>query len=375
MIRNRAAAALLLGGALAIGAPVVYHATSPVPAHAELPASVLPSFAPLVKATLPAVVTIRTEVGRGRANRFVEQDPNMREFLERFTRPDERPRRRDPRRRAQGLGSGFIVDSSGVVVTNNHVIENADRIVVVLSSGKEYEAKLTGTDPRTDIAVLRIRAEERLPTVPWGDSDGVEVGDWAVAIGNPFGLGGTVTAGIISARGRSINAGPYDDFLQIDAPINKGNSGGPLFDQQGRVIGVNTAIISPGNGGGSVGIGFAIPSNQARKIVADLADDGRVERGWLGVTIGPLDAELAESLGLRTTFGALIRETTRGGPAERGGLRRGDVIVDFGGAPVRTVRDLTRAVADTPPGTRAKVKIMRRGRSQTITVRTGRFPT
>ena len=225
-------------------------------------------------------------------------------------------------------------------MTNNHVIDSADRITVVLSNGREYSARLLGTDPRTDLAVLRIRSDDSLPTVPWGDSDAIEVGDWAIAIGNPFGFGGTVTAGIISARGRSINAGPYDDFIQIDAPINKGNSGGPLFDQEGRVIGVNTAIYSPS--GGSVGIGFAIPSNQARKIVADLIDDGEVDRGWLGVTIRPLTDELAESLGLRNTNGALIAETTRGGPAARGGLRRGDVIVDFGGAIVKTVRDLTR---------------------------------
>ena len=373
MIGNRVAAAIVLGSALALGAPAAYHMTTSTPALAELPPPVLPSFAPLVKATLPAVVTIRTEIGRGRRNnRVVEEDPDLREFMERFLRPEERRGRRD-RRRPQGLGSGFIIDRSGLVVTNNHVIQNADHIIVVLSSGKEYPARLIGTDAKTDIAVLRIRDGQDLPTVPWGDSDTVEVGDWAIAIGNPFGFGGTVTAGIISARGRSINAGPYDDFLQIDAPINKGNSGGPLFDQQGRVIGVNTAIYSPS--GGSVGIGFAIPSNQVRKIVADLVDDGRVERGWLGVTIRPLTDELAESLGLRTTSGALIQETARGGPAEQGGLRRGDVIVDFAGAPVRSVRDLTRAVADTPPGTRAKIKIMRRGRSETITVRTGRFPT
>lgn len=376
MTRTRTVAAMVLGGALTVAAPVVYHVAMPTPAVAELPAPVLPSFAPLVKATQPAVVTIRTEVGGGdRTTRAFDDDPDWREFYERFRRRGERRDRRERRgrRKAQGLGSGFIVDASGVIVTNNHVIDKADRIVVVLSTGKEYEARLVGTDPKTDIAVLRVRAGEDLPTVPWGDSDAVEVGDWAIAIGNPFGFGGTVTAGIISARGRELNMGPYDDFLQIDAPINKGNSGGPLFDQRGRVIGVNTAIYSPR--GGSVGIGFAIPSNQARKIVADLTDDGKIERGWLGVTIAPLDAELAESLGLRTTFGAFIQATARGGPAERGGLRRGDVIVDFGGSPVRTVRDLTRAVADTPPGTRAVVKIMRRGRSQTITVRTGRFPT
>lgn len=377
MIKNRIAAAMVIGGALAIGAPMAWQAATPTPVTAEAPTPVLPSFAPLVKATSPAVVTIQTEIRRGRGGRSAGVDPELREFMDRFFGQDGRRQRRDrggrPERRPQGLGSGFIIDAAGIVVTNNHVIENADAITVVLSDGKEYRAKLLGTDPKTDLAVLRINARSDLPTVPWGDSDAIEVGDWAIAIGNPFGFGGTVTAGIISARGRQLNAGPYDDYLQIDAPINKGNSGGPLFDQRGRVIGVNTAIYSPS--GGSVGIGFAIPSNQARRIVADLVDDGEVERGWLGVTIRPLDDELAESLGLTSTKGALVAETTQGGPAARGGLRRGDVIVDFAGAVVRTVRDLTRAVADTAPGTRAKVTIMRKGRSQIITVRTGRFPT
>ena len=378
MINRRMAAAILVGAGLAVAAPTAYHITSPTPARAASLSPGLPSFAPLVKATKPAVVTIRTEIGNGSvARRGEADDPDLREFMERYFGQDERRDRRNRRDRrprgAEGLGSGFIIDPAGIVVTNNHVIDSADRITVVLSNGREYSARLLGTDPRTDLAVLRIRSDDSLPTVPWGDSDAIEVGDWAIAIGNPFGFGGTVTAGIISARGRSINAGPYDDFIQIDAPINKGNSGGPLFDQEGRVIGVNTAIYSPS--GGSVGIGFAIPSNQARKIVADLIDDGEVDRGWLGVTIRPLTDELAESLGLRNTNGALIAETTRGGPAARGGLRRGDVIVDFGGAIVKTVRDLTRAVADTRPGTRTKVKIMRDGRTQTITIRTGKFPT
>lgn len=375
MIKNRIAAAMVIGGALAVGAPMAWHAATPTPVTAAAPSPVLPSFAPLVKATSPAVVTIQTEIGRGRDGRSARVDPELREFMDRFFGQDGRRHRRDrrERRRPQGLGSGFIIDAAGIVVTNNHVIENADAITVVLSDGTEYSARLLGTDPKTDLAVLRINARRDLPTVPWGDSDAIEVGDWAIAIGNPFGFGGTVTAGIISARGRQLNSGPYDDYLQIDAPINKGNSGGPLFDQRGRVIGVNTAIYSPS--GGSVGIGFAIPSNQARRIVADLIDDGEVERGWLGVTIRPLNDELAESLGLTNTNGALIAETTRGGPAARGGLRRGDVIVDFAGAIVRTVRDLTRAVADTAPGTRAKVTIMRKGRSQVITIKTGRFPT
>ncbi len=374
MIKSRTGAALLLGGALALLAPMAHHSLVPASAPMAAPTAVLPSFSPLVKATQPAVVTIRTGLRTGGGDRTARVDPELREFMERyFGQQGRRERRGGERRRPQGLGSGFIIDASGLVVTNHHVIENADVVTVVLTTGEEFEARLLGADPKTDIAVLRIRAGRTLPTVPWGDSDNVEVGDWAIAIGNPFGFGGSVTAGIISARGRSIDAGPYDDFLQIDAPINKGNSGGPLFNQIGQVIGVNTAIYSPS--GGSVGIGFAIPSNQARKIVGDLVEDGRVDRGWLGVTIQPVTEEVAESMGLASAGGALIADLSRDGPAARGGLRRGDIITDFEGTKIDTIRDLTRAVADTAPGTQARVQILRNGRSQSITVRTGRFPT
>ena len=374
MLRRTLAAAVLLGGAMALTAPIAFDGGRAPVATAAAPEAVLPSFAPLVKATQPAVVTIRTEVSTNGPGPTAQIDPQMREFMERFFG-------RDPfgghgggpgQRQAQGLGSGFIIDAQGVVVTNDHVIENADTITVVLSDGTEYEARMVGTDPKTDIAVLRVDAGKSLPTVPWGDSDKVEVGDWAIAIGNPFGLGGTVTAGIVSARGRSINAGPYDDFLQIDAPINRGNSGGPLFDQTGNVIGVNTAIYSPS--GGSVGIGFAIPSNQARRIVADLIDDGEVERGWLGVSIQQVTDEIAATMDLDQAAGALIAEITPNGPAEKGGLKRGDVITGFGDATIETVRDLTRAVADTAPGTRTEVRVLRNGRERSITIRTGKFP-
>ena len=374
MIKSHIGAAILLGGALAIAAPLALQPGLSSSQVVAGPSAVLPSFAPLVKATQPAVVTIRTELSSNRSNRAAGIDPQMREFMERFFGRDPFRQHRGPRGpRPQGLGSGFIVAADGIVVTNNHVIENADKITVVLSDGEEFDAKLLGTDPKTDIAVLRIRADRDLPTVPWGDSDKVEVGDWGIAIGNPFGLGGTVTAGIISARGRSINAGPYDDFLQIDAPINKGNSGGPLFDQTGHVIGVNTAIYSPS--GGSVGIGFAIPSNQARRIVADLIDDGEVERGWLGVTIQPVTGEIAETLDLPEATGALIADLSPDGPAARGGLKRGDVIMFFGDVEIQTVRDLTRAVANTPPGTAADVRVLRNGRSRNLSIRTGKFPT
>ncbi|MEM6624066.1 MAG: Do family serine endopeptidase [Pseudomonadota bacterium] len=367
MIFQKPVAAVMVASALAVSAL----GQAPSPAQAQ-PLVQLPSFAPLVKVGQPAVVTIRSQ---GQQNAQAQQiDPQMREFMERFfgrNFPGLPPQGQG--RRAGGLGSGFIVDSRGMVVTNNHVIDGSDQITVVLSNGEEYPAEVIGTDPKTDLAVLRIDAGYGLPTVDWGDSDGVEVGDWAIAIGNPFGLGSSVTAGIVSARGRNIQSGPYDDYLQVDAPINRGNSGGPLFNDFGEVIGVNTAIYSPS--GGNVGIGFAIPSNQAADIVADLIDDGSVDRGWLGVSIQPVTDELAAALGLDIAEGAMIADVVSDGPAQLGGLQRGDVILSFGSKQIGTVRDLTRSVADTDPGTRTDVRVWRRGVERTVTVRTGRFPT
>jgi len=381
MIKRRIALAILMSGALAVAAPLVV--SGPGPATAAAPVAVLPSFAPLVRATQSAVVTVRTAGHRAGRIDLLPMNPRTRNFLERYfgrdpfgARPHRRQRnerRRGARPRPSGLGSGFIIESSGIIVTNNHVIDGAEEITIVLTDGSEFEAQLVGRDTKTDLAVLRIDAGRDLPTVPWGDSDAVEVGDWAVAIGNPFGLGSSVTAGIVSARGRDINSGPYDDFFQVDAPINRGNSGGPLFDQLGNVIGVNTAIFSPS--GGNVGIGFAIPSNLARRIVADLVDDGRIERGWLGVTIQPVTGEIAESMGLEAAAGALIADLAPDGPAKRAGLRRGDVIIGFDAADIDTVKDLTRAVAATAPGTQSRVRIWRRGSYRDLTVRTGKYPT
>lgn len=361
--------AILLTGALAVAAPLSYQAVQPSPATAAAPVAVLPSFAPLVKATRPAVVSIKTT---GSARQNPQIDPQMREFMERFFGREFGQNGQPRGRRPQGIGSGFIVNANGTIVTNNHVIEGGEDITVVLSDGEELSATLIGSDPKTDLAVLRVQSGRSLPTVPWGNSDRVEVGDWAIAIGNPFGLGGTVTAGIVSARGRDIRSGPYDDFLQVDTSINRGNSGGPLFDQTGNVIGVNTAIFSPT--GGNVGIGFAIPANHAREVVADLIQNGSVERGWLGVSIQPVTDEIAAAIGMDEPKGALIADVVDGGPAEDGGLRRGDVILSFGATVIDTVRDLTRSVADTDPGTRTQVRVLRKGSEQTLSIRTGKFP-
>jgi len=356
-------AALVVAGAAA--------STVSAPTATAAPLVDLPSFAPLVGATPPAGGSIRPQ-GRPGAD-GAHTDPRMREFMERFfgrNFPGLPPR--GQRKRPMGLGSGFIVDAGGMIVTNNHVIDGGETITVVLSTGEEFPAEIVGSDPKTDLAVLRIDAGRRLPTVGWGNSDEVEVGDWAIAIGNPFGLGSSVTAGIVSARGRDIRSGPYDDFLQVDAPINRGNSGGPLFNDEGLVIGVNTAIFSPS--GGNIGIGFAIPSNLAADIVADLLDDGSVERGWLGVSIQPVTDEIAAAIGLDAAEGALIAEVANGGPADDGGLRRGDVILRFGDTSIETVRDLTRSVGATNPGARTDVRVWRRGEERTMVVRTGRLP-
>ena len=273
---------------------------------------------------------------------------------------------------ATGLGSGFIIDPSGYVVTNNHVVDAATDIQVRLEDESVYPATVVGVDAQTDLALLKIDAGRPLPAVQFGDSDRAEVGDWVVAVGNPFGLGGTVTAGIISARSRNIDAGPYDDFLQIDAPINQGNSGGPLFDLDGRVIGVNTAIFSPN--GGSVGIGFAIPAAMAKTVVAALRDHGKVERGWLGVMIQKVTDEMASALGLDGAAGAIVTEVKPDGPAAAAGLRQGDVILAFDGTRVSDARTLARLVAARPAGTAAPVTVWRDRAEHALSVVTGEQP-
>jgi len=276
-----------------------------------------------------------------------------------------------PGRDTTALGSGFIVDPSGYVVTNEHVIDEASEIHVTLSDGKDFPAKLIGADKKTDLALLKVDAGQALPAVPWGNSDASRVGDWVLAVGNPFGLGGTVTTGIISARGRDIHAGPFDDFLQIDASINRGNSGGPTFNLAGEVIGVNSAIASPN--GGSVGIGFAIPSNLARPVIEALRRSGHVERGWIGVSIQEVTPQIAQSFGLPQAEGALVASVQPGGPAATAKLEQGDVILSFDGQPVKETHDLPRIVAATAAGRQVQVVVWREGQRVTLPITVGQM--
>jgi serine protease Do len=274
--------------------------------------------------------------------------------------------------RSIALGSGFILDPSGVIVTNNHVVGEAAKVEVILQDNSKYPAKIIGRDPRTDIAVLKIKADKPLPSVGFGDSNAAQVGDWVVAVGNPFGLGGTVTTGIISARGRDIHSGQFDDFLQIDAPINRGNSGGPTFNLSGQVIGINTAIYSPN--GGSVGIGFAIPSNAAKSIVQQIEEHGKVTRGWLGVQIQEVTKPMAASLGLKSDEGAIVAAVSASGPGAKAGLKQGDVVLSFNGIPIKQMRDLPRAVAATGPGSKGSLTVWRKGETVELPVTVGDMP-
>ncbi len=326
------------------------------------------SFADLAERLSPAVVnistsqTISTRGGRQRPPGLPDGSP-FEDFFDDFM---ERRGREGIPRRVQSLGSGFVIDPSGYVITNNHVIEDADEIKVIFADGTSFPAELIGRDAKTDLAVLKIEAEKDLPFVPFGDSNKSRVGDWVMAIGNPFGLGGTVTAGIISAINRDINAGPYDDFIQTDASINRGNSGGPLFNMEGEVIGVNAAIISPS--GGSIGIGFAIPSATAIAVVQQLREFGETRRGWLGVRIQSVTEEIAEGLGMDEPRGALVAGVNPQGPAQEAGIEPGDVIVEFDGKAVPEMRDLPKLVAETDIGRKVDVLVIRDGQEQALKV-------
>jgi len=322
------------------------------------------SFADLSAQLLPTVVNISTSQTLKPSQRSAEmpQVPPgsaLEELFKNFSGPKS-----NLPRHITSLGSGFIIDPSGLIVTNNHVIDDADQITVTLNDGTTLPAKLVGRDEKTDLALLKINARRPLPAARFGDSDRARIGDWVIAIGNPFGLGSSVTAGIVSARNRSIEAGPYDEFIQTDAPINRGNSGGPLFDMGGAVVGINSAIYSPT--GGSVGIGFAIPSNLARDVIGQLRAFGQVHRGYVGVNIQPVTADLAEGLGLSGAMGALVGNVAPNGPAARAGIRTGDVILGFDGKKIPDARSLSRIAAGTPVGKTVNVDLLRNRHPLTV---------
>lgn len=331
------------------------------------------SFADMAEKLLPAVVNVSTTQTVQSSPQDVPEMPQFppgspfeeffRDFFDRQQRPNQP-------RRATSLGSGFVIDASGFIVTNNHVIADADKVTIRMHDDAEFEAEIVGRDPKTDLALLKINpGDYKLTAVGWGDSDASRVGDWVLAIGNPFGLGGTVTAGIVSARARDINAGPYDDFLQTDASINRGNSGGPMFNMSGEVVGINTAIYSPS--GGSIGIGFAVPSALAKPVIEQLKEYGRTRRGWLGVRIQMVTDEIAESLGLDKARGALIASVTETGPADKGGIKAGDIVLKFNGQNVPDMRRLPRIVAATKIDEDVPVEIWRDGKKLTVQVKVG----
>lgn len=342
-------------------------------AYAQGPASV----ADLAENLLSAVVNISTsqKVAQRRPNAPIPKVPDGSPFQDFFNElfPDgNRPQNPGQQpRTAQSLGSGFVIDSSGIIITNNHVIADADEITANFSDGSKLKAELIGKDPKTDIAVLKVTPTTQLNAVKFGNSVDARIGDWVMAIGNPFGLGGSVSLGIVSAIGRDINSGPYDNFIQTDAAINRGNSGGPLFNMKGEVIGINTAIISPS--GGSIGIGFSIPSNLAVGVIDQLRQFGETRRGWLGVQIQSVSDDIAESLGLEKAAGALVSGVVREGPAEASGIQTGDIILTFDGKEIATMRDLPRIVADTPVEKEVDVVVLRKGKRETIGVTLGRL--
>jgi len=352
------------------------------PAHTLIPpasaAGQPASFADVVEAVRPAVVTISTAGRAPIRGRGLDEDPRFqlppdspfREFFDRFfDGPHGQPQRGE---KVAAVGSGFIIDPQGFVVTNHHVIKGAEEITVVTNDGKRHPAEPKGYDSKTDLALLKIESETPMPYVVFGDSDKARVGDWVIAIGNPFGLGGTATTGIISARGRDIRSGPLDDFLQIDAPINRGNSGGPLFTADGKVVGVNTAIFSPN--GGNVGIGFAIPSTMAKSVIAQLMKTGHVDRGWLGVQIQAVTDDIAESLDLEENHGALVASVVGDSPAEVAGIQAGDVILKFDGKDVKSVRELPKLVANVAAERKVDIEVWRNNQIQNLSVTIGRNP-
>ncbi len=367
MIRRLTVLALALSLAGAAGAQQRQEqaATPPVQPSPAAERHVPADFTELARPLLPAVVNVSTE--RTVPQQRIPGIPGIPGLPPPFGPAPDPDAPEQPPRRGMALGSGFIIDPSGVVVTNAHVVEDARQITVILHDERRLEAKLLGTDERTDLAVLKVEATQPLPHVAWGDSDTAEVGQWVLAIGNPFGLGGTVTSGIISATARNIGAGPYDAFLQTDAPINQGNSGGPMFNMRGEVIGINTAIFSPT--GGNIGIGFAIPSSLARPVVEQLRATGTVRRGWLGVQIQTVNPDIAQALGLDRAHGALVADVLAASPAAEAGMKVGDVILSYNGQTLDDAHRLPRLVAETKIGAPAQLTVLRDGKRVRVDVK------
>jgi serine protease Do len=386
----------LLAGVAALSATVLFAGPGFLPKASFAPLNSIAyaqsaqrpvGFADIVERVKPAVISVRVKMNapaRGMSlegNSPFQQGSPMDRFFRRFGLPDGvtpneprtpgEPRTPNGRNMVTGQGSGFFISADGYAVTNNHVVDKAETVEVATDDGKTYTAKVIGADARTDVALIKVDGRSDFPYVRFGEH-APRVGDWVLAVGNPFGLGGTVTAGIVSARGRDIGAGPYDDFIQIDAPVNKGNSGGPTFDVDGSVIGVNTAIFSPS--GGSVGIAFAIPAETVKTVVAQLKDKGTVSRGWIGVQIQPVTAEIADNLGLKTTQGALVAEPQSDGPAAKAGVLAGDVITAVNGAPIKDARDLARQIGALPPGSSVKLTVLRNGQDKSFTLSLGELP-
>ena len=388
-----AAASVAIAGAIGFGAYAT--GTTPVLADAvRVQTAQLPGFADLVERVTPAVVSVKVKAkvqstaddGSNDQNGFdnLPDNPQLRRFFKEFRGFGDQggefgmrrfghrdPNNGQPRPVAQG--SGFFISEDGYLVTNNHVVSEGSDFSVVTNDGKEFDAKLIGTDPRTDLAVLKVDGSgDKFTYVDFADDSKVRIGDWVVAVGNPFGLGGTVTAGIVSARGRDIGAGPYDDFIQIDAPVNRGNSGGPTFNLNGQVVGINTAIFSPS--GGSVGIAFDIPASTAKQVVEDLMKSGSVQRGWLGVEIQPITSDIAESLGLKSDKGALVSSAQDAGPGKKAGIAAGDVITQVDGKDVASPKELARMIGAYAPGKSVDVTVWRDGKSQSVKVDLGTLP-
>ncbi|MFK4384776.1 serine protease Do [Bradyrhizobium sp. USDA 223] len=389
ILRPRRLALLGTVAALGVAALAVAPGATPyginsliAPAQAAEAAATPPGFGDLVSRVKPAVISVRVKIDQDndksamlQQNRMdSDEDTPFDQFSRQFGFRFPGGANGMPRQRHQmitGEGSGFFISADGYAVTNNHVVDRAESVQVTMDDGTTYTAKVVGTDPKTDLALIKVDGKKDFPFVKFSDQK-PRIGDWVVAVGNPFGLGGTVTAGIVSASGRDIGNGPYDDFIQIDAPINKGNSGGPAFDMNGNVIGVNTAIFSPS--GGSVGIGFDIPASTAKLVVAQLKDKGAVTRGWLGVQVQPVTSDIADSLGLKEARGAIVDNPQDGSPAAKAGIQAGDVITAVNGTTIKDSRDLARTIAGLAPGTSVKLDVFRKGDSKTMTLVLGELP-